>query len=193
MTSRRQILTRAAWVMGGAVSSPLIGALLARAQVVTTDDRSGYILRSLNNRQNAFVTSVCDVIVPETDTPGASAAKVNEFIDMMLTDWYPQGDRAFFLDSIDELERRCMAEFAKPLVELDPQQQFSFVDALDNEMVEARRAGVDPLPVFSTVKELTLVGYYTSEIGMREELQATGPIGVADFGPAGPPSGPPRY
>src|SRR5258708_32561143 len=48
---------------------------------------SGYTLRTLNPHQNATVVAMIDQIIPETDTPGAKAARVNEFIDVTLTEW----------------------------------------------------------------------------------------------------------
>jgi hypothetical protein len=49
------------------------------------------------------------------------------------------------------------------------------------------------LPLFARIKELTLIGYYTSEVGLTRELGSIGPVGEANFGAAGPPTGLPRY
>jgi hypothetical protein len=46
------------------------------------------VLRTLNPHQNATVTAISEIIIPQTDTPGAKAARVNEFIDLILTEWY---------------------------------------------------------------------------------------------------------
>ena len=57
----------------------------------------GAPLRVLDPRQNATVVALCDAILPATDTPGAVAAQVNEFIDLLLSDWYDAADRDRFL------------------------------------------------------------------------------------------------
>ncbi len=49
--------------------------------------KSTYTLRTLNPHQNATVVTMTDLIIPETDTPGAKAVRVNEFIDLILTEW----------------------------------------------------------------------------------------------------------
>ncbi len=178
-------------MLGGALSPGWV--IAAHVHVVSAGGRIAYGVRTLNARQNRFVTAICDVIVPETTTSGASAAQVNEFIDMLLTDWYSDSERVRFLKDIDELDRQCEAHAGKPFSQLDSQQQFELVDRLDAEMVAARAAGAAQLPVFALIKEFTLVGYYTSEVGMTRELNSIGPVGVAEFGPEGPPTGLPRY
>ena len=47
-----------------------------------------YVFKTLNPHQNQTVTVITDLILPATDTPGAVAARVNEFIDLMLTEWF---------------------------------------------------------------------------------------------------------
>lgn len=187
--NRREALTHIAWILGGTLSPQW--ALHAHTHVA--GDRSTSEIRTLNARQRAFIRAICDVIIPQTTTPAASAASVDAFIDMMLTDWYSDRERLLFLSGIDRLDRQCVESRGKPLAELDPRGQFEFVDHLDAEMVAARAAGSGELPVFAVIKELALIGYYTSEVGLTQELESVGPVGVADFGPAGPPSALPRY
>jgi len=189
--NRREALTRVAWLLGGTLSPQWL--LHAHTHLASVSNRINPGIRTLNAGQRAFITAICDVIIPQTTTPAASAAKVDEFIDMMLTDWYPASERLQFLSGIDGLDRRCVDETGKPLAELDPQRQFGFVDKLDAEMVAARAAKAKPLPIFAVIKELTLIGYYTSEVGQTQDLKSVGPVGVADFGPAGPPQSLPRY
>src|SRR6266404_5094779 len=71
-------------------SSPL-AAFFREAQAQTGP---GYKLRTLNPHQNTTVVVMTDLIIPETDTPGAKAARVNEFIDVILTEWATEDERA---------------------------------------------------------------------------------------------------
>ena len=57
-------------------------------------------LQTLNPHQNAIVALISELIIPQTDTPGAKAARVNEFIDLIITDWYDDNERANFLRGI---------------------------------------------------------------------------------------------
>jgi hypothetical protein len=178
-------------ILGGAYAPRW--ALAAHEHSASPGGESTYGIRTLSARQNELITAMGDVIIPATTTPGASAAKVNELIDMLLTDWCPEDERIGFLKGIDELDRECEEHAGKPFSRLDPTQQFELLDRLDAEMVAARAAGAAPLPVFARIKELTLIAYYTSEVGVTRELDSIGPLGVGDFGPAGPPTALPRY
>ena len=71
--------------------------------------KSTYTLRTLNPHQNATVVTITDLIIPETDTPGAKAVRVNEFIDLILTDWAHEDERQKFLSGLESIDKRSNA------------------------------------------------------------------------------------
>ncbi len=75
--------------------------------------KSNYTLRTLNPHQNATLVTMTDLIIPETDTPGAKAVRVNEFIDLILTEWAHDDERQRFLAGLDDVDKRSNAIFAK--------------------------------------------------------------------------------
>jgi hypothetical protein len=118
--------------------------------------------------------AIAEAVLPATDTPGAREAKVHEFIDLLLTDWLSDEERNRFLIGLAELDAACREQTGAPFPELSPELQLDFLRPYDEAAVAARHARQDdddPLPFFGTMKEMTLVGYYTSEIGMTRELQ----------------------
>ena len=74
-----------------------------------------YTLRTLNPHQNATVVLMSEIIIPETDTPGAKGARVNEFIDVILAEWATEEDRKgavmFGDEMIDEASRKIALKF----------------------------------------------------------------------------------
>src|SRR5919204_3077642 len=52
--------------------------------------------RTLNRDQQALVTDIAEMIIPETDTPGAQSVKVPEFIDLILTEWADETEKSGF-------------------------------------------------------------------------------------------------
>ncbi len=144
---------------------------------------SGYALRTLNPHQNDTVLAMIDQIIPATDTPGAKAARVNEFIDVILTEWAFDDERQNFLAGLAGVDKKSNELFGKNFVDASPAQQFALLSAMD-ESVAAQRArrrhAGNTIPddrdqqlkgeFFNVFKGITLHGYYTSEIGFTQEL-----------------------
>jgi len=137
-------------------------------------------LKVLNPHQNATVIAISETIIPQTDTPGAKGARVNEFIDVILADWYDEAEKNSFLSGLAQFDVRCRSLLSKDFAECSAEQQTQFLKIMDDEMVEIHgRPGADwaphdpqPQEFFGRIKQLTLVGYYTSQIGFEEELHA---------------------
>src|SRR5947209_6562919 len=91
-----------------------------------------YKLRSLNPHQNATVVILTDLIIPETDTPGAKAARVNEFIDVILSEWATETERQNFLQGLAGIDKQSQELFGKDFVDATPQQQVTLLRALDD-------------------------------------------------------------
>jgi hypothetical protein len=143
------------------MSSSTLTALLSgcRAEPVT-DDWSPAVLTSA---QLDVLTAVVDQILPATDTPGASDVGVPRFIDLLLDRWSDADERARVLAGLDDLGVDFLA--------MDADARAATLARLDEEAVLARETGGDPLPYFATLKEWTLAGYYTSEVGATQELK----------------------
>ncbi len=177
---RRDVLKMLA--AGAAVpvfSSPLLGFFrAAQAQI-----GEGYKLRTLNAHQNETVLAMIDQIIPATDTPGAKGARVNEFIDVILTEWATDGERENFLNGLADVDKRSNELYGKNFVDATSEQQVTLLRAMDevamSERAPAPRHGntVPELDAqlkgnfFRVFKGITLHGYYTSEIGFSQELK----------------------
>ena len=145
---------------------------------------SGYTLRTLNAHQNDTVVAMIDQIIPATDTPGAKAARVNEFIDVILTEWATGSERENFLNGLANVDKQSNDLFAKDFAAASPAQQLTLLRSMDDAAMSARRNR--PTRHGNTVPEerdkqlegdfwevfkgITLHGYYTSEIGFTQEL-----------------------
>jgi hypothetical protein len=125
-----------------------------------------------------------DQIIPETDTPGAKGARVNEFIDVILTEWANDTERKNFLDGLAGVDKKSNELFAKGFADASPPQQLALLRALDEAAAfesairPPRRDDEVENPYrqlegnfFSVFKIMTLHGYYTSEIGFTQELK----------------------
>ncbi len=173
MIHRREALRRAACLLGAAISAPTIDGVLAGCLAFQERKEP----RTLSSAQHEMVLSIAEHILPETDTPGARAARVDEFIDAMLTDFYPPARRDRFVAGLASVDARAERVSGRRFVELPPPQQLELMTALNREAFQpsdGSRGEADSF--FRTFKELVVVGYYTSEVGATKELRAN-PIG----------------
>ena len=144
----------------------------------------GYALRTLNPHQNSTVVTMTELIIPATDTPGAKGAKVNEFIDLILTEWATEEERADFLNGLHGVDQQSNALFGKDFEDASAEQQTALLRSMDDAARPGERARPRRNPIdraqrdrqlqgnFWTVfKGITLHGYYTSEIGFSQELK----------------------
>jgi gluconate 2-dehydrogenase gamma chain len=129
--------------------------------------------------QNKTVTTLAEIIIPQTDTAGATKAKVNEFIDAALADAKPD-DRQNFLNGLAWIDARSQADNGVPFVEAPPEKQVALLTALSTTASPspADQPGVD---FFKAIKWMTVTGYYTSEVATREELGDTGQMFFTEF------------
>jgi hypothetical protein len=135
-------------------------------------------LKTFNPQQNDMVTTIAELIIPQTDTPGAKAARVNEFIDLMVTEWYDEEERSTFMSGLADVDARTRDLYGKDFVQCGEKQQVELLQALDDEVAAARserdlrrrRNRPPEKNFFFMMKQLTLVGYYTSQVGFEQEL-----------------------
>jgi hypothetical protein len=168
-----KLLTSAA-----ALSAVPLDLILTLQQAHAQTSHAGS-LRTLNSHQNATVTALTELIIPATDVPGAKGAKVNEFIDLLLTEWFDESDAKHFLMGLAQVDAESRKSFGADFIDCNPSQQARQMKQMDDgAMAYARTqrlAGESQTPpppsnFFYTLKKLTLVGYYTSEIGFEKEL-----------------------
>ena len=146
---------------------------------------SGYALHTLDPHQNDTVVAMIDQIIPATETPGAKEARVNEFIDVILTEWANDTERRNFLSGLADVDKQSNTIFGKNFAASSPDQQLTLLRSLDESAAIARSARKTRPPFwepegrdtqlqddfFTVFKKMTLHGYYTSEIGFTKELK----------------------
>lgn len=118
--------------------------------------------RGLDDATLGLLSPACERIIPADETPGAIAAGVPRFIQHMLVNWYDPPEQARVVEGLQALDRQARTRLGRPFVDLDERQQEALLLELDAQ---------GPKSWFATVKYLTIWGYYTSEIGVKQELQ----------------------
>jgi hypothetical protein len=171
--NRREALKRVAWLMGGTVSA---SAILAIQKGYSATTSAGSKPSILSAPQMDIVSTVAEIMIPRTDTPGAVDVGVPGFIDLMLKDVYTQKDRDRYLAGLAEFDAAVQSEHGKKFVALQSAQQVALVRKFhDAAVVEERRIhGAHAhlqRPFILLTKELTLLGFFTSQAGATQVLQ----------------------
>ena len=164
--TRREAVRRIALLVGGTASASTVTAFLAGCEAAPPG--ADWTPAVLDPSQVELLGVAVDRILPPTDTPGAAEAGVPAYIDLVLDRWAEPEERDRFLAGLDALGGGAGE---RSFLDDDPETQTATLQQLDREAIAARAVGIDPLPWFALLKEWTLVGYYTSEIGATRELQ----------------------
>ena len=174
--NRREAISRIALLVGGTLSAPTLYAMESVGKVKTRSALEAAF--SLTEAQRLIVAEVAEHIIPKTTTPGAKDAGVPAFIVMMLNDCYKSPEHNSFLEGVTDLEKKNFISLSKEeqiatlkQVELDTKElmkaynvkQVKVGDNVDKESMEGKQG----VPFWRLMKELTLLGYYTSEPGIK--------------------------
>jgi gluconate 2-dehydrogenase gamma chain len=173
--TRRQALRHLARGTAAAATAPLwVESLLAIAEQHAAHRPSpeaaagAWKPKVFNPGQNELVITLTELIIPQTDTPGAKAAKVNEYMDMVLAEAKPDL-REKFLEGLGWIDARSEERFRSPFVSASPPQQIELLTVL-SAVTTPSAADAPGVEFFQALKGLTITGFYTSELGLLQEI-----------------------
>jgi hypothetical protein len=167
LVTRREAIRRVSVLLGGAA---LVGQS-AWLSGCATGRRDSAALFS--DSDVALLDEIADTILPDTKTPGAKAAGVGPFIAIMVSDTYDPREQRLFLDGLATLELESRAQNGGGFMASSPAQRLALLRRLDREAIDyMREEGSGDRPhYFRLIKELTLLGYFTSEIGCTQAMR----------------------
>ena len=178
--NRRDAIRSVVFMLGGTFSAPTLLAM-DRWERGTVGEISSTKL-ALTDQQKLIVSEVAELIIPKTNTPGAKDAGVPAFIVMMLQDCYKTPEHASFLEGVKSLEEKKFLTLSNAQktemlkqVESDSVEQIKAYQVQqtkmgDNEDREQMAAQTKGLPYWRLMKELTMLGYFTSEEGIKSSF-----------------------
>lgn len=175
--NRRELLK----MIAAATGASLIGAdamAYVEMPAATPLEKTGF-----SKDDYALWEAVCDTIIPRTDTPGAVDAGTPAFTLRFVTDCYDTNQLALFKAGLVDLEKRSQQQFGESLASLSAEQRHDFLSAVNNEanaFNSGEPAGQDAWAVvatkglphyFTLMKQVTLFGFFTSELGATKVLR----------------------
>ena len=200
---------RAIGVLGGIVGGPLLAPEGAFAELVAwaervrasagtpvgTNEAAPQVTASLLTPPRARVmAALAEVIIPATDSPGASEAGVTEFVAALVDGWLDDDDRDRFLSGLDTVDPSARDRFGTDFADCTAAQQAALVGDLDADLTRHRDdpATDETEHFFHDVKRFTLTAYFTSEVGLEaigyritfRAFEGCAPLTAAEGGPS---------
>jgi hypothetical protein len=160
--NRRDALKSVVLLMGGTV----IGA-----SAILTGCAPETQLNSLNFSPEdlAFLDELGETIIPTTDTPGAKATKIGEFMQMMVKECYDADQQTTFVKGLAAIRTDFKAEKSGEFMEANAEDRLAFLNGLHQKYVAS---GEEKQPeIIHMLRDLTVLGYYSSEIGSTQALR----------------------
>lgn len=184
--TRRDCIQRVAAMLGGA-------ALVGGDQMLAFSFDDAALARAMAQGAGTFTAAdvalldeIAETILPETSTPGAKAARTGAFMALMVTDVYTDRQQQVFRDGMRSVDAACRRANGTAFMQATPAQRLRVLEAIDREQKEAMDARVpapsnrapassasndEPAHYFRMMKELALLGYFTSEIGCTKAMR----------------------
>jgi hypothetical protein len=156
--NRREAVRRIALLMGTA----MVGSrLILSGETVPAKDLPGF-----TDADRALLDAIGDTIVPETDIPGAKAVGIGAFMAHMVTDCYSAREHAEFTAGMARVDHACRAKCGKAFVDAAPADRTAVLNEIYAEHRKRKKGGY-----FGMLRDLTLLGFFSSEIGCTKAVR----------------------
>lgn len=160
--NRRDILKNTSLVLGGALSVGTISAVMSGCKAEAID--LGWVPDLLSSEQAQLIGEIAERIIPKTDTPGAKDAGVAKFIDRAINLNITGAKRDALLSGLNVFNTLAKEKFSNSFVAIEDSQKDEIIKSLAEEKSD------DGKTIFQTLKELTVAGFFTSEVGAKSAL-----------------------
>jgi len=165
--NRREAIKRTGQLLGFVASSPVLLHLL---QSCNNETPLNWSPTFFTREQAQLVSALADQILPKTDTPSASEVKVDQFIELMVSEVFQQYEQADFIAGLKEIDQKSEDRFEKFYFNLNDQSKYDLLHTIDSEINYLDVETNVKKPFFLKFKELTLLGYFTSKEIMKNHL-----------------------
>jgi len=162
---RREAVIKISWILKSAFLAPTLLTVLQSCQDQVLSARE---LLVLSDDQDDLIIAIADTILPRTTSPSASDVKVDRFIDLLLQDVFEEDVKQKFLLGLLDFDKDCESITGSRFLELDTSEQYTYLEKIDKEIMEQEYDEL--VPFYYTFKHLVITTYFTTEQGVKQNL-----------------------
>jgi hypothetical protein len=180
MSADQPITRRQAMLAGGAAAAATALPDAALAQIknaVRTSLPSGKFFTA---RELAILDEIAELIIPaDAQSGGAKAAKCALYIDGQLAESIDPAWRQSWKDDLREIDEIASQMFGRPFLDTSPAERIKLMDRMSRN--ENKKPLEDINHAFGTIKWWVAEAYYTSQLGIHDELKYQGNSYIDEF------------
>lgn len=162
---RREAVIKISWILKSAFLAP--GVLTFMQSCQNQVENSGDLL-VLDDNHDRLIKAIADTILPRTTSPSASDVKVNRFIDLLLHDIFDEEVKQKFLLGLSQFDEDCESITGNRFLDLKETEQYTYLEKIDKEIMEQEYDEL--VPFYYTFKHLVISSYFTTEQGIKQNL-----------------------
>ena len=176
--NRRDAIQKAGLVLGYVITGPTLAAILNGCKA---SPELTYKPGLFNKDQALTIETLSEIIIPKTDTPGAKDVGVPEFIDALVKEVYSKDEQEKFLNELMDFNEDARKNYGNNFTDCSAEEQLAHFKIHHDKAISSsagggstgwwNRDGGGEQPFILKVKELTLLGFFTSEAGATQVLQ----------------------
>ena len=164
--SRREAIKKAAMVFGGVLTTP---AALTILQGCSSNVRAQ--MSTFTDAERATIDIIADIIIPTTDTPGATEAGAVQLMEDILFAVQSEDNRNDFLDKLEGFMQDAEEELGTSFITATPEEQLGYVTKVHDEAFAGELDWDGPKPFMWQMKEGIVHTYFGTEVGMTQVHQ----------------------
>lgn len=150
-----------------------MGGTMVGANVILTGCAPEKQIEGLDFSEDelAYMDEIGEAIIPTTDTPGAKAAGIGSFMAMMVKSTYTEEEQKSFVNGLNKLKSDFKADNSKEFMDATVEERTNYLNQINKKAMVSGTEGNKDDKCILMLKDLTLLGYFTSEIGATQALR----------------------
>jgi hypothetical protein len=171
---RREALKTTTLFLGYTLTASTTAAILNGCKADTST--TGYAPKFFSEDEMTLMAEVCESILPKTDTPGAKDALCHRWIDEKVKTFSEAAEQKVIQKGLTKFDEVAKSKYSKSFVALSPNEKEAVLGVLFEESKKHdNKDGKEP-HIFTYLRENTISGYFTSEVGAKGGLGNFKPV-----------------